>query len=306
MPPWGAVITCSIFIASTTAICWPWRTSSPTATSMATMVPWIGEATPAEPSGPVGATASSSTCAVACSAFTWRVVREQREWIATLDPGPGEPAIVGRGPRRLHERGAADPDRRRPAWPCARRPSACGRCPAAKSACARMLRRNAMLVATPSSRNSLRARDGPRHGPREVRRLDDDLGEQRVERAAGAVARIAEPIGPHARSARRLVDRQRAAAGPHRAVRPDRFHVHARLDRVATRSGDPGPVQPQVFQRRALRQPDLGLHEIDAGHRLGDRVLDLQSRVRLDEDEGLEHPARPETSTRNSNVPRLV
>ena len=37
-------------------------------------------------------------------------------------------------------------------------------------------------------------------------------------------------------------------------------------------------VQPQVLQCGALRQPDLGLHEIDAGHRFGDRVLDLQPR----------------------------
>jgi hypothetical protein len=32
---------------------WPFRTLSPTATSMATTVPWVGEATPPEPSGPV-------------------------------------------------------------------------------------------------------------------------------------------------------------------------------------------------------------------------------------------------------------
>ena len=65
-------MTCSIFIASTTATCWPWRTSSPTATLMATMVPWMGDATPAEPSGPIMSAASSSAGrAAACSAFTW-------------------------------------------------------------------------------------------------------------------------------------------------------------------------------------------------------------------------------------------
>ena len=70
---------------------------------MATMVPWIGEATPAEPSGPVGARASSSAGAAACSRLHLGVMREERERIATLDPGAGEPAVVGRGPHRLHE-----------------------------------------------------------------------------------------------------------------------------------------------------------------------------------------------------------
>ena len=131
--------------------------------------------------------------------------------------------------------------------------------------------------------------EGPRRPPRrarEVRRVDDDLGEQRVERVARAIARVPASIGAHARPARWLVDRQGAAAGPHRAVRRDGFHVHARLDRVAARSGDVRRIEPQVLQGRALRQPELGLHEVDAGHRLGDRVLDLKPRVRLDEDEG--------------------
>ena len=35
--------------------------------------------------------------------FHLGVMREQREGIATLDPSTGEPAIVRRGPRRLHE-----------------------------------------------------------------------------------------------------------------------------------------------------------------------------------------------------------
>ena len=34
-------------------------------------------------------------------------------------------------------------------------------------------------------------------------------------------------------------------------------------------------------------QPDLGLHQIDAGYRLGHRVLDLQARIGFDENEWL-------------------
>ena len=33
----------------------------------------------------------------------------------------------------------------------------------------------------------------------------------------------------------------------------------------------------------AARDPDLPLHEVDAGHHLGDRMLDLQPRVHLEE-----------------------
>ena len=149
---------------------------------------------------------------------------------------PAKPAARGRGRCGLHE---ALPllGRRRRASPCARRASACARSPATKSGCARMLRRKAMLVATPSSRNSLSARVSARHGVGEIRRrrMDDHLGQQGIERARGAVAGIAEPVGAHAGAVRRLVDGERAAAGPHRAVRPDRLHVDARLDRVAAR-----------------------------------------------------------------------
>ena len=52
IPLRSALISCCNFIASTTATSWPTRTSSPLETSTATIVPWIGEARPTEPSGP--------------------------------------------------------------------------------------------------------------------------------------------------------------------------------------------------------------------------------------------------------------
>ena len=42
--------------------------------------------------------------------------------------------------------------------------------------------------------------------------------------------------------------------------------------------------QAQVRQRRALRDAQLRAHEVDAGDLLGDRVLDLDARVHLEED----------------------
>ncbi len=42
LPPCGALTRCSIFMDSSTAICWPGRTRSPSATSMLTTVPCSG------------------------------------------------------------------------------------------------------------------------------------------------------------------------------------------------------------------------------------------------------------------------
>ena len=61
------------------------------------------------------------------------------------------------------------------------------------------------------------------------------------------------------------------------------------------------PALPEVLlperERLALRDPDLRLHEVDAGHHLGHRVLDLEPGVHLEEagievrvDEELERP----------------
>ena len=129
---------------------------------------------------------------------------------------------------------------------------------------------------------------GPRRssqGGREVGCVDDDLGQQRVERAGGAVPRVAEPIRPHPRSVWGFVDRQGPAARAHRPVRSDRLHVHPGLDGEAARFD--AFVQPEVSQRRALRQPDLGLHEVHTGHGLGHGMLDLQPGIGFDEHEWL-------------------
>ena len=59
-PPPGAATRCSIFIASRTAICWPGRTASPSATSIDTTVPCKGAQTATVPSGPSRAFARAS------------------------------------------------------------------------------------------------------------------------------------------------------------------------------------------------------------------------------------------------------
>ncbi|HEX3993314.1 MAG TPA: hypothetical protein VHX39_19240, partial [Acetobacteraceae bacterium] len=50
----------------------------------------------------------------------------------------------------------------------------------------------------------------PRHRGSEIglRRMRDHLGQQRIERARGAIPGIAEPVGAHTRTVRRLIDAQ--------------------------------------------------------------------------------------------------
>src|SRR5205807_1942201 len=59
------------------------------------------------------------------------------------------------------------------------------------------------------------------------------------------------------------------------------FGVDADLDRVATACSPPGRAQP-------LARGDVQLlaDDVDPGHDLADRMLDLQARVELDEMEG--------------------
>src|SRR5579862_6920316 len=95
---------------------------------------------------------------------------------------------------------------------------------------------------------------------------------------------MAEPICPHPRTARRLINIDRAAARSYGAIGANGFHVNARLNRVATRRHT-RLVEAELRQTTSSREMDLRLHQIDAGDRLGYRVLDLQSSVRLDEHE---------------------
>ena len=202
-------MTCSIFIASTTATCWPSRTSSPSATLIATMVPWIGEATPTEPSGPVRSGAASSAAAAdGRSAFTAASCANSASGSRLLTRAPAKPGVASAPAGRRLDKALALLALRRERRRRARRASACGPCrrrsPDAPGCCAG----SAMLVLTPSSRNSLSARvvAADRDGEIRRRRMRDHLGEQRIERAARCVAGVAEAVGAHARSVRRLID----------------------------------------------------------------------------------------------------
>ena len=62
MPVTVEVTTCSIFIASITATCWPPATGSPSATASETIVPCSGAATAMLLSGPVTVATGTLDC----------------------------------------------------------------------------------------------------------------------------------------------------------------------------------------------------------------------------------------------------
>ena len=114
-----------------------------------------------------------------------------------------------------------------------------------------------------------------------------DLDEQRIEvrrddRAAEAVA----AVETHGEAAGRPVGRDAAVVGDEVAIgifgRDAALHGHAAaLDRCPAR-GMPTGGSCSVWP---CGDEDLAAHQVDAGDHFGDRVLDLDARVDLDEEE---------------------
>ena len=117
--------------------------------------------------------------------------------------------------------------------------------------------------------------------------MRDHLGQEGVEGCRSLVADVAEAVGADAGSGGRFVGLERAGGGSNRAVRRERFHVDPRLDRITARAQPGRIVESEVGDRRSLRGSELGLDQVDAGDLLGDRVLDLQTRVGLEEVEAV-------------------
>ncbi len=106
-------------------------------------------------------------------------------------------------------------------------------------------------------------------------RLADQLGQQRIELRRRRQAEVAAGIDPHARPGRLAIGADRA-----RALDDD-----ARLDgKAARRAGRLLVGKAQRGERRAGRDPELRLDQVEAHDLLGDRVLDLDARIALDEE----------------------
>ena len=127
---------------------------------------------------------------------------------------------------------------------------------------------------------------------RRGRRWHDQLGQQRVEARAGAVAGVAERVDPHAAGRRRL-ERGQRAAGRARACPSAsmRLHVDAHLERDSRAApGTCACSRPRSASERAGGDLQLHLDQVECRHLLGHRVLDLQAGVGLDEREAARRP----------------
>ena len=116
-----------------------------------------------------------------------------------------------------------------------------------------------------------------RHGAR--RGVGDHLGEQRVELDPDRRARRHARVPAHLGRSRRLEGDEGARRG--QEARRRVLGIEACLDGRAR----PGDVTLRVAERLAVRDAQLLAHQVDAGHRLGDGVLDLEPRVDLEEEE---------------------
>ena len=223
----------------------------------------------------------------------------------------GPPAGAGRGRRRRGRRGARPPAACRPprrrSWPAPRplpRPAS----PAPATAAAanggtvlahsvsihRVCTRNGSSTNAGSRTISAVERQRRRHalddhlvesaaGP--LQRLGpglaghDDLRQQRVEVAADDASRLDPGVHADAGTVRQAKARHRSGCREEAATRV--LAVDAELDRV--------PARPRILgepQLLAVGDAELLAHQVDAGRLLGDRVLDLQPGVDLQEGDG--------------------
>ena len=114
--------------------------------------------------------------------------------------------------------------------------------------------------------------------------MHDHLCEQRVEARVARIADVPRGVGAHTGSLRRLERRERARRGQREAVlRAQLLGVHAQLDRIAARRRHVRLREAEFGERAALREVELQRDEVETGDRLGDGVLHLEPRVRLDE-----------------------
>ena len=106
--------------------------------------------------------------------------------------------------------------------------------------------------------------------------VHDDLGDQRIVVRRNGALGVREGVDPYAGAA------GHAEGANHAGRRGERlrvFGVDAALDRVA------GERDVPLLERQPLARgdPDLLLDDVDAGQELGDRMLDLEAGVHLEE-----------------------
>ena len=154
--------------------------------------------------------------------------------------------------------------------------------PARTSGCATSQRRNGRFVVTPPTSVSRSAAREPvvRLGAR--RPVRDQLRDHRVVRRADLVALLDARVDAHARRQAQPLDRPGL-----RQERPRVLGVQPHLDRVTEQRRCPSTAL-------AARDAQLLAHEVDSRNELRHRMLDLDARVQLEEEEvaAVEHELR--------------
>ena len=172
--------------------------------------------------------------------------------------------------------------RAQPSRPAARSGRACrsARAPSRTAGSRTSQRRNRRFVVSPRTTVASSAAVRRSSAAVPVVAPGDDLGQHRVEPAADLVALGDAGVDADARSRRpaQALD----AAGRRQEAGLGVLGVEADLDRVAGER-DRRLVEPE---RLAGGDAQLVGHEVAAGDELGDRVLDLEPRVHLEEREG--------------------
>mmetsp|Transcript_66563 Transcript_66563/g.184293 ORF Transcript_66563/g.184293 Transcript_66563/m.184293 type:complete len:318 (+) Transcript_66563:1445-2398(+) len=166
VPPRSTLMSCSIFMASSTATFWPFRTVSPSATARLSTLPWIGASTPTVPGGPLAAAMRGAASAAAPAAGPATPIAPVACW-ATLKSARGSFEESTNAPAKPSSRAELPPPRNRlrgAQFPALLSNSS--RCvstnrvwalPSRKAGCCKRACSSGMLVVTPSTLNSLNA-----------------------------------------------------------------------------------------------------------------------------------------------------
>ena len=281
---------CSIFIASSTTTRSPSATCAPSATATLTIVPCIGDASVVplrrRARGPLRR-AGRPRAGAGRAAAAGQGERGGQDDLDALAADLDDDALEGRSARRPRPppAGAAGASGRRAVSVnsvsiqrvCTRERLSRGR-PARTPRSSSTARWNGTTVGMPTTSSSASARRARSIACVRVGAGDDELGDHRVEQPRDAVALDDSRVDPDTRAGR---EAQRAdPAGCRQEVRGRVLAVDAELERVAAR------LDVVVAQRLSRGDPQLLADQVDAADLLGDRVLDLQARVDLEERDG--------------------
>ncbi len=172
--------------------------------------------------------------------------------------------------------------------------------PASNSRLRRSARRKARLVFGPMTTASSSSLRSAASASARLGCVDDHLGDHRIVEGRDGVAGLEAGVDPDAAQAflaLEVHDVDAPGRGQEAVLRV--LGIDARFDRRA-RAADLALLERQRLSRG---DPELPFDEVEAGHRLGHRMLDLKPGVHLEKVEVLGLQSRAPGSMMNSTVP---